>query len=38
VKLMPVEESIWTKAFIMERERFDGADIVMRRAKFRADR
>jgi hypothetical protein len=28
VKLMPVEESIWTKAFIMERERFDGADIA----------
>jgi hypothetical protein len=28
VKLAPVEESIWTKAFIMERERFDGADIA----------
>ena len=24
----PVEESIWQKAFIMERERFDGADIA----------
>jgi hypothetical protein len=28
VKLCPVEESIWSKAFIMERERFDGADIA----------
>jgi hypothetical protein len=28
VKLMPAEELIWQKAFIMERERFDGADIV----------
>jgi hypothetical protein len=27
VKLSPVEEMIWSKAFIMERERFDGADI-----------
>lgn len=25
--LMPVEEMIWQKAFIMERERFDGADV-----------
>lgn len=25
--LCPAEESIWQKAFIMERERFDGADI-----------
>lgn len=24
----PVEESIWQKAFVMERERFDGADIA----------
>jgi hypothetical protein len=24
----PVEEMIWSKAFIMERERFDGADIA----------
>lgn len=28
VKLCPVEESLWTKAFIMERERYDGADVV----------
>ncbi|SNT25165.1 Uncharacterised nucleotidyltransferase [Noviherbaspirillum humi] len=28
VKLSPVEESIWSKAFIMERERYDGADIA----------
>lgn len=28
VKLCPPEETIWSKAFIMERERFDGADIV----------
>lgn len=28
VRLMRVEECIWTKAFIMERERFDGADIA----------
>lgn len=27
-KLCPVEESLWTKAFIMERERYDGADVV----------
>lgn len=27
VLLLPVEEMIWTKAFIMEKERFDGADI-----------
>jgi hypothetical protein len=27
VKLSPAEEMIWSKAFIMERERFDGADI-----------
>lgn len=26
--LCPVEETIWSKAFIMERERFDGADVV----------
>ena len=26
VRLIPVEEMIWQKAFIMERERFDGAD------------
>jgi hypothetical protein len=27
VKLCPAEEMIWQKAFIMERERFDGADV-----------
>jgi hypothetical protein len=27
-KLCPAEEMIWSKAFIMERERYDGADIV----------
>jgi nucleotidyltransferase DUF2204 len=28
VRLVPREEMIWSKAYIMERERFDGADIV----------
>lgn len=28
VKLCPPEEIIWQKAYIMERERFDGADII----------
>lgn len=28
VGLCPVEETIWSKAFIMERERFDGADVA----------
>jgi hypothetical protein len=28
VLLCPPEESIWQKAFIMERERFDGADVA----------
>jgi hypothetical protein len=28
VSLSPPEEMIWSKAFIMERERFDGADIA----------
>ncbi|HEY8551085.1 MAG TPA: nucleotidyltransferase [Vicinamibacterales bacterium] len=28
VKLMPPEELIWSKAFIMERERYDGGDIA----------
>lgn len=28
VKLCPPEESIWSKAFIMERERYDGADVA----------
>ena len=27
-KLMPAEEMIWSKGFIMERERFDGADVL----------
>lgn len=27
-KISPIEEMIWSKAFIMERERYDGADIV----------
>jgi len=27
VKLCPAEESLWSKAFIMERNRFDGADV-----------
>jgi hypothetical protein len=28
VKISPVEEMIWSKAFVMERERYDGADIA----------
>jgi hypothetical protein len=28
VKFCPPEEMIWTKAFIMERERYDGADVT----------
>src|SRR6266540_6491602 len=28
VQLCPAEETIWSKAFIMERERFDGADVA----------
>lgn len=28
VRLVRIEESIWTKAFIMERERYDGADVA----------
>ena len=28
VQLMPAEEMIWSKGFIMERERFDGADVA----------
>jgi hypothetical protein len=27
VKIAPPEETIWSKAFVMERERYDGADI-----------
>jgi hypothetical protein len=28
VRLIPAEEMIWQKAYIMERERFDGADVA----------
>jgi hypothetical protein len=28
VRLCPPEETIWSKAFVMERERYDGADIA----------
>lgn len=28
VKIAPVEEFLWQKAFVMERERFDGADLM----------
>ncbi|HEY0845017.1 MAG TPA: nucleotidyltransferase [Noviherbaspirillum sp.] len=28
VRICPVEEMIWSKSFIMERERFDGADVA----------
>jgi hypothetical protein len=28
VRLNPAEEMIWSKSFIMERERFDGADVM----------
>jgi hypothetical protein len=28
VRLTPVEEMMWSKAFIQERERFDGADVL----------
>ena len=28
VRLCPVEEMLWSKAFIQERERFDGADVL----------
>jgi len=27
-KIIPAEEMIWSKGFIMERERFDGADVI----------
>lgn len=37
VKLCPAEEMIWSKAFIQERERFDGADVA-HIIKTRADR
>ena len=36
-RIMPVEEIIWSKAFIMERERYDGADVAhLLRAQARA--
>jgi hypothetical protein len=28
VRLIPAEEMIWSKAFVMERERYDGADVA----------
>jgi hypothetical protein len=28
VRLCPVEEMIWSKAFVMERDRYDGADVA----------
>src|SRR4030095_12962312 len=28
VQLTPPEESIWSKAYVMERERYDGADVA----------
>jgi hypothetical protein len=28
VQLCPVEELLWSKAFVMERERYDGADVL----------
>jgi hypothetical protein len=28
VKIVPCEELMWQKAFVMERERFDGADLM----------
>jgi hypothetical protein len=37
VKIVPCEELLWQKAFIMERERFDGADIT-HILRARADR
>src|ERR1700738_4643043 len=37
VKIVPCEELVWQKSFVMERERFDGADI-MHILRSRADR
>jgi hypothetical protein len=28
VQIAPVEETLWSKAYVMERERFDGADVA----------
>jgi hypothetical protein len=36
VKIAPIEELLWQKAFVMERERYDGAD-VMHLIHHRAD-
>ncbi|MEX2179396.1 MAG: nucleotidyltransferase [Gemmatimonadaceae bacterium] len=36
VKIAPIEELLWQKSFVMERERFDGAD-VMHLIRHRAD-
>lgn len=37
VRLTPVEEMIWSKAFVMERNRYDGADIAhLLRAQVRS--
>ena len=37
VRLVPPEEMLWSKAFVMERERYDGAD-VMHILRSRAER
>jgi hypothetical protein len=39
VRLIPAEEMIWSKAFIMERERFDGGDVahILRASADRID-
>jgi hypothetical protein len=37
VKLAPAEEMLWSKSFVMERERYDGAD-VMHILRSRAER
>jgi len=39
VRLCPVEEMVWSKSFVMERERFDGADVLhlLRAAAARLD-
>ncbi len=37
VSLVPPEEMLWSKAFVMERERYDGAD-VMHILRARAER
>lgn len=38
-RVIPIEEMIWSKGFIMERERFDGADVIhlLRAAQGRID-